>query len=67
MIQKQTNHLLNEVKNPKEVENKMIGCAAIILTGLAYKNERQYLTYGLNLLKNIKLKTLLLIQFGKKN
>ena len=53
MIQKQTNHLLNEVKNPKEVENKMIGCAAIILTGLAYKNERQYLSYGLNLLKNI--------------
>ncbi len=53
MIQKQTNHLLNEVKNPKEVENKMIGCAAIILTGLAYKNERQYLTSGLNLLKNI--------------
>ena len=53
MIQKQTNHLLNEIKNPKEIENKMIGCAAIILTGLAYKNERQYLTYGLNLLKNI--------------
>ncbi len=53
MIQKQTNHLLNEIKNPKEVENKMIGCAAIILTGLAYKNERQYLTFGLNLLKNI--------------
>ncbi len=53
MIQKQTNHLLNEIKNPKEVENKMIGCAAIILTGLAYKNERQYLAYGLNLLKNI--------------
>jgi uncharacterized heparinase superfamily protein len=53
MIQKQTNHLLNEIKNPKELENKMIGCAAIILTGLAYKNERQYLTYGLNLLKNI--------------
>ena len=53
MIQKQTNHLLNEIKNPKELENKMIGCAAIILTGLAYKNERQYLTFGLNLLKNI--------------
>ncbi len=53
MIQKQTNHLLSEIKNPKEVENKMIGCAAIILTGLAYKNERQYLIYGLNLLKNI--------------
>ena len=46
-------NLLNEIKNPKEVENKMIGCAAIILTGLAYKNERQYLTFGLSLLKNI--------------
>ena len=53
MIQKQTNHLLNEIKNPKEVENKMIGCAAIILTGLTYKNEKQYLDNGLNLLKNI--------------
>ena len=53
MIQKQTNHLLNEIKNPKEVENKMIGCAAIILTGLAYKNEKRYLDSGLNLLKNI--------------
>ncbi len=53
MIQKQTNHLLNEIKNSKEVENKMIGCAAIILTGLAYKNEKQYLENGLNLLKNI--------------
>ena len=53
MIQKQTNHLLNEIKNSKEVENKMIGCAAIILTGLAYRNEKQYLDNGLNLLKNI--------------
>ncbi len=53
MIQKQTNHLLNEIKNPTELENKMIGCAAIILTGLAYKNEKQYLDNGLNLLKNI--------------
>ena len=53
MIQKQTNHLLNEIKNSKEVENKMIGCAAIILTGLAYKNEKHYLVNGLNLLKNI--------------
>ena len=29
-IQKQTNHLLNEIKNLSEVENKIIGCAAII-------------------------------------
>ncbi|MDA9631097.1 heparinase II/III-family protein [Candidatus Pelagibacter sp.] len=52
-IQKQTNHLLNEVKNSKEVENKMIGCAAIILTGLAYHDDKNYLTAGLNLLKKI--------------
>ena len=37
-IQKQTNHLLNEIKNLSEVENKIIGCAAVILTGLAYKD-----------------------------
>ena len=53
MVQKQTNHLLNEIKNSSEVENKMIGCAAIILTGLAYKSEKIYLENGLNLLKNI--------------
>ena len=50
-IQKQTNHLLNEIKNLSEFENKIIGCAAIILTGLAYKNDNKYLGSGLNLLK----------------
>ena len=52
-IQKQTNHLLNEIKNLTEVENKIVGCAAIILTGLAYKNGDKYLSGGLNLLKKI--------------
>jgi uncharacterized heparinase superfamily protein len=52
-IQKQTNHLLNEIKNLTEVENKIIGCAAIILTGLAYQNNESYLINGLNLLKKI--------------
>ena len=52
-IQKQTNHLLNEIKNLSEVENKIIGCAAIILTGLAYKDDSKYLNVGLNLLKKI--------------
>ncbi len=52
-IQKQTNHLLNEIKNLSEVENKIIGCAAIILTGLAYKDNNKYLNNGLNLLKKI--------------
>ena len=40
MLQKQTNHLLNEIKNLDETEEKLIGCAAIILTGLAYKDEK---------------------------
>ncbi len=53
IVQKQTNHLLYEIKDSDEVENKMIGCAAIILTGLAYKNEKSYLNNGLSLLKKI--------------
>ena len=52
-LQKQTNHLLNEIKNLSEVENKIVGCAAIILTGLSYKEESKYLTSGLTLLKKI--------------
>ena len=42
-VQKQTNHLLNEIENLSEVENKIVGCAAIILTGLSYKEENKYL------------------------
>ena len=53
IIQKQTNHLLNEVRNSENFENKMIICAAIILTGLAYKDEKGYLENGLNILKKI--------------
>jgi len=52
-IQKQTNHLLNEVKNLSDVENKIVGCAAIILVGLSYKEENKYLAGGLTLLKEI--------------
>ena len=52
-IKKQANHLLNEIKNSNKVENKMIGCAAIILIGLAYQNDKNYLNDGLNLLKKI--------------
>jgi len=52
-IQKQTNHLLYEIKNLSDVENKIVGCAAIILTGLSYKEDNKYLSNGLNLLKKI--------------
>ncbi len=52
-IQKQTNHLLNEIKDTKIFENKIIGCAAIILTGIAYQNNKIYLDNGLLLLRKI--------------
>jgi uncharacterized heparinase superfamily protein len=52
-IQKQINHLLYEIKNLSQVENKIVGCAAIILTGLSYKEQNKYLANGLTLLKKI--------------
>ena len=51
-IKKQINHLINEITRSTGVDDKMIGCAAIILTGLSYKDEK-YLDYGQNLLKKI--------------
>ncbi|MAV61959.1 MAG: heparinase [Candidatus Pelagibacter sp.] len=53
IIQKQINHLINEIKRSEWVDDKMIGCAAIILTGLSYQNKDKYLNFGLSLLKNI--------------
>ncbi len=51
-IKKQVNHLINEINRSKWVNDKMIGCASIILCGLSYKDEK-YLNYGLSLLKKI--------------
>ncbi len=53
MVKKQTNHLMSEINNSKIIDDKMIGCSAIILVGLCYKNEKKYLLYGLSLLKKI--------------
>ncbi len=53
MIQKQTNHLINEINYSKKVDDKIIACAAIILVGLCYNDKKNYLSYGLNLLKKI--------------
>ena len=50
---KQVNHLINEINRSAWVDDKMIGCAAIILTGLSYKDKEKYLNYGLRLLKKI--------------
>lgn len=52
IIKKQVNHLINEIKQSQWIDNKMIGCSAIILTGIAY-NEKYFLDYGFDLLKKI--------------
>ena len=52
IIMKQVNHLINEINRSEIVDDKMIGCTAIILIGLSYNHER-FLSYGLNLLKKI--------------
>jgi len=52
IIIKQVNHLINEINRSKIFDDKMIGCTAILLTGLSYNNER-FLSFGLNLLKKI--------------
>ena len=54
IIKKQINHLINEIERSEWVDDKMIGCAAIILTGLSYpQDNRWYLKTGLSLLKKI--------------
>ncbi len=58
IIQKQTNHLINEINQSKKIEDKLIGCTSIILVGLCYKSEKNYLSYGTSLLKKISKITL---------
>ena len=58
MIKKQTNHLINEIKKSKLVDDKLIGCASIILVGLCYRNEKNYLSFGLDTLKKISKSSL---------
>ena len=53
IIKKQTNHLILEIKKSKLISDKLIGCAAIILVGLCYNDEKNYLSYGLSALKKI--------------
>ena len=53
IIQKQINHLINEIEKSKWVDDKMIGCAAIILTGLSFNEKEKYLNFGFSILKKI--------------
>ena len=48
IIKKQINHLIYEMKASEWVDDKMIGCAAIILSGLSYQDKNSHLDVGLN-------------------
>jgi len=52
LIRKQVNHLKCEIERSKVIEDKIIGCVAIILSGLSYK-DNIFLSYGLKLLSKI--------------
>ena len=54
IIKKQINHLINEINRTELVDDKMIGCTAIVMAGVSYKDEK-FLTYGLALLKKISI------------
>ena len=54
IIQKQANHLMNEINKSVQIDDKLIGCSAIILVGLCYQNKKKnYLSNGVLLLKRI--------------
>ena len=52
IIKKQVNHLINEIERSEWIDDKMIGCSAIILTGISY-NDENFQIYGLKLLRKI--------------
>ena len=52
IVKKQINHLINQIEGNNHFSDKLLGCCAIILVGLSYKEER-YLNFGLNLLRKI--------------
>ena len=62
IILKQTNHLINEINKSKLIDDKLIGCASIILVGLCYDKEKNYLDFGSLLLK--KISKLVLDNYG---
>ena len=62
IISKQVNHLVNEIDRSSNLNDKMIGCTAIVMSGIAYKNIR-YLEYGLDLLKKLLILLSILTTF----
>ena len=53
IIKKQINHLIYEITRSELVDDKMIGCAAVILAGLSYQDKDEHLKIGLNLLRKL--------------
>ena len=53
IIKKQINHLIIKIERSDWVDDKMIGCAAIILTALSYQDKNNYLSKGFSLLKKL--------------
>ena len=49
VIKKQINYLINEIDRSEWVDDKLIGCSAIILAGLSYQDKDNYLNKGLDL------------------
>ncbi len=52
LIKKQTNHLINEIRGSKKLDDKIIGSTAIILVGLAYR-DNYYLKFGIDILRQL--------------
>jgi len=53
IVKKQINHLIIEIEQSEWVDDKMIGCTAIILVGLSYQDKDGYLNTGLRLLRKL--------------
>ena len=52
IINKQINHLINEINRSKSSDDEMLGCTAIVMAGLSYNNYK-FLSYALGLLEKI--------------
>ena len=52
VINKQINHLINEINRSESADDRMLGCTAIVMAGLSYNNYK-FLSYALGLLKKI--------------
>ena len=50
-IIRQTNHLYRNINHEKNYENKIIGCASLILIGLIFEEYKKFFNLGLEIIK----------------